>query len=268
MSLLLSDFYPRAEAVLTTGNQTISGVKNFVVRPTVNRTGVLLSGELSPGIYNYELSGSESDSYIKQSISINNNLITDIKNKDIVNFYFGTNDNSLAFSKSRTLKVNPGVLIDVENARENSRNLIKFNNNTPYSGKAIRKIRYNSTIGNGYEKINLTNLSNNILNSPIIKPKARRLETFYDINVPSGGGTRYLVFNTPNSFPFVQGLSMNLRFNFEADNNPCIISGVAFGASPSHVFILSGAQYNFIQKERVILISKGENGTTYEFKHW
>ena len=31
--------------VYTTGNQTISGVKNFISRPTVNGTGVLLSGE-------------------------------------------------------------------------------------------------------------------------------------------------------------------------------------------------------------------------------
>jgi len=32
-------------AVAKTGNQTISGVKNFITRPTVNGTGVLLSGE-------------------------------------------------------------------------------------------------------------------------------------------------------------------------------------------------------------------------------
>ena len=33
--------------VYNTGNQTISGVKNFISRPTVNGTGVLLSGEAS-----------------------------------------------------------------------------------------------------------------------------------------------------------------------------------------------------------------------------
>jgi hypothetical protein len=31
--------------VYTTGNQTISGIKNFNIRPTVNGTGILLSGE-------------------------------------------------------------------------------------------------------------------------------------------------------------------------------------------------------------------------------
>jgi hypothetical protein len=31
--------------VYTTGNQTVSGVKAFVSRPTANGTGVLLSGE-------------------------------------------------------------------------------------------------------------------------------------------------------------------------------------------------------------------------------
>jgi hypothetical protein len=34
-------------AVLVSGNQTISGLKNFVTRPTVNGTGVLLQGEAS-----------------------------------------------------------------------------------------------------------------------------------------------------------------------------------------------------------------------------
>ena len=45
-------------SVSNTGNQTISGVKAFVSRPTVNGTGVLLSGEaaqadLSSTVYNY-----------------------------------------------------------------------------------------------------------------------------------------------------------------------------------------------------------------------
>jgi hypothetical protein len=36
-------------AVLVSGNQNISGLKNFVVRPTVNGSGVLLQGEASLG---------------------------------------------------------------------------------------------------------------------------------------------------------------------------------------------------------------------------
>jgi len=36
-----------AGAVLVSGNQTISGLKNFITRPTINGTGVLLSGEAS-----------------------------------------------------------------------------------------------------------------------------------------------------------------------------------------------------------------------------
>lgn len=35
--------------VFTTGNQTISGAKNFITRPTVNNTGVLLNGEITSG---------------------------------------------------------------------------------------------------------------------------------------------------------------------------------------------------------------------------
>jgi hypothetical protein len=36
----------RLITVLTTGDQTVSGLKNFVIRPTVNNTGVLLEGEI------------------------------------------------------------------------------------------------------------------------------------------------------------------------------------------------------------------------------
>jgi hypothetical protein len=36
-----------AGAVLVSGDQTISGLKNFITRPTINGTGVLLSGEAS-----------------------------------------------------------------------------------------------------------------------------------------------------------------------------------------------------------------------------
>jgi hypothetical protein len=49
MSLLLSNFYPRADAVLVSGNQTITGIKNFINRPTVNSIGVLLQGEAAGG---------------------------------------------------------------------------------------------------------------------------------------------------------------------------------------------------------------------------
>jgi hypothetical protein len=60
---------------------------------------------------------------------------------------------------------------------------------------------------------------------------------------------------------------MNLRFNFEADSSPCVISGLVYGTN-EHVLTLSGANYSFVQKERVILISKGDGGNTAEFKHW
>ena len=49
MSLLLSNFYPKADAVLVTGNQTITGIKTFQNRPTVNGIGVLLQGEATAG---------------------------------------------------------------------------------------------------------------------------------------------------------------------------------------------------------------------------
>ena len=42
-----SGFITRQNVVFTTGNQTVSGNKTFAIRPTVNGTGVLLSGEAS-----------------------------------------------------------------------------------------------------------------------------------------------------------------------------------------------------------------------------
>lgn len=39
------DFGSSQNLVYATGDQTISGVKNFISRPTINGTGVLLSGE-------------------------------------------------------------------------------------------------------------------------------------------------------------------------------------------------------------------------------
>ena len=42
----------RENVIYTTGNQSISGIKNFAIRPTVNNTGVLLQGEAAAAIQN------------------------------------------------------------------------------------------------------------------------------------------------------------------------------------------------------------------------
>ena len=262
----LSSFYPisipTGSFVYTTGNQTISGVKRFTQRPNVNGSGVLLSGEDRVG--NYHLNSSYPKQYLKQISGINSIPSgLNLKNNDIINIGFG-----YRFShNAMTLKVNPGILIDQNPLFSGSRNYLPFANSHPdYSGKAIQKIRYNSTIGNGYETINLTHFSEPA-NPAIIRPLTRRLETFYDISVPSGGGIRALKFNFPTSSSFVQGLCMNLRFNFEADNMPCIISGYWEPLGPNSnakIFLLTGTNYSFIQKERVILINKEGGG----FIHW
>jgi hypothetical protein len=227
-----------------------------------------INGNTSFGIYKYKIGGGDVDSYLRQQAGINiSPIISGIRNEDIVNLYIGVADNGvLASNRSITYKVNPGILVN-HNNEPSSRNLIKFNNNSMYSGKAIRKVRYNSTIGNGYERFQVTPGANDLSSAPIVRPKTRRLETFYDINVPSGGGTRFIVFRTPTSFPFVQGTCMNLRFSFKADNSPCVISGLAYGTN-GPIFTITGANYDFVQKERVILISKGGSGATAEFKLW
>jgi hypothetical protein len=248
MSLFLSDFYPKPisgfSQVYQTGN--FDNRYNLNTQNTINNA----SGFRDPRL--------------------------NLKNNDIINFFYEEDqpENPL---KSKTQKVNPNILIDAIPGKPVSRNYISFSGTHPlYSGKAIKKVRYNSTIGNGYERFLLSPESNNALGLvPIIKPKTRRLETFYDVNVPSGGGTtRFIRFERPDSFPFVQGQVMNLKFNFQADSTPCVISGIYTDNNVIYpVFTLSGANYNFTQKQRVILIHNSATGVTqnnlgYEFKLW
>lgn len=221
-------------------------------------------------IYQKDITLNDFKSYTTQQYIINSGYLPpNLQDNTLINFYaLDSLGNRISPSQNvLTLKTNGGILINKIPGKPPARNYLVFNDDHPYySGKAIAKVRYNSTIGNGYESINLTNQST-IFNPAIIRPKTRRLETFYDINVPSGAsGIRYLIFQPPSSFPFVQGTCMNLKFNFAANNNPCIISGLSLDGN--HIFSLTGANYNFIQKERVILVSQGQNGSTYEFKHW
>jgi hypothetical protein len=50
--LIQGDLLFVQDAVFATGNQTISGIKNFTTRPTVNNTGVLLQGEAAANVEN------------------------------------------------------------------------------------------------------------------------------------------------------------------------------------------------------------------------
>jgi hypothetical protein len=47
----IPDVSGNASFVMTSGNQTINGTKNFTSRPTINGSGVFLSGEAVPGAY-------------------------------------------------------------------------------------------------------------------------------------------------------------------------------------------------------------------------
>ena len=61
--------------VYNTGNQNISGVKNFYSRPTVNGTGVLLTGEPATIIGNLTVNGDEKASnaifYVQDNLALN-----------------------------------------------------------------------------------------------------------------------------------------------------------------------------------------------------
>jgi len=138
-----------------------------------------------------------------------------------------------------------------------------------YQGYALKRLKFNSTIGNGYKEFVL-NPQADLNNPPICKPLTRQLETFYDIYVPSGGvgGTRYIKFFEPNAPHFVQSHVFNLKFNFQADNNPCVVN--CFFGTNQTFYTLTGANYNFYQKERVILKYGDKNGNNDAliFKVW
>jgi hypothetical protein len=204
MSVLLSDFYPPDinDLVLSiSGNLRISGIQHPDLSK-IYQTGNLDFGN-SFNLYTQNLINS---GFRQSGLNLQNN--------DIINLLYLEDEPLL--TKSKTQKINPAILIDKIVDKPVSRNYIPFEDTHPcYSGKAIRKVRYNSTIGNGYETFSLNPESNSPSRCAIIKPKTRRLETFFDINVPSGSGqVRFIKFELPDSFPFVQGHMMNLKFNF------------------------------------------------------
>jgi hypothetical protein len=140
-----------------------------------------------------------------------------------------------------------------------------------YNGLCLKRLKFHPTIGNGYKEFVLTTSASSI-NPPICRPLAKQLETFYDVNIPSGGvgGTRYIKFTLPKASNFVQSQILNMRFNFEADNNPCVVNCFYELGGNNTFYTVTGANYNFYQKARVILKygDKFNNDNRFTFKVW
>jgi len=92
--LKLSQYYPTniglETLVYKTGNQLISGIKNFLSRPTVNGTGILLSGEII-NLLPQDLSSSERYFYHTFSGGNSNNLQINTGRNSVFDLTFETN---------------------------------------------------------------------------------------------------------------------------------------------------------------------------------
>jgi hypothetical protein len=264
---------------------------------------VLINGNTSFGQYNFFFTeANQFNSKLRNRIHylISNNLESlpsGLKNNNILNIYYNSNNSTDLKNIKNALKCESFIVTDLP---ENSSDFFNHNyisiTGGIYSGKALKKIKYGTTIGNGYNRVllkgsgywhaesvrsgsfpygglkyvNGSTVSLGINNqyasiSPaIIKPKTYHLETFYDIIVPSGGGQlRPLKFELPSSPGKIQGQVLNLAFHFEPDNTPQIVSGfyIVYNQTvpiyTGTIFTMTGASYAFSQKERIVCIKQG-----------
>ena len=165
--------------------------------------------------------------------------VSGLKPGNIINIYAGVPTNNQ--TPNRGYKIAPYIM--VSGLVGNSRNQIEITSGI-YNGKSLIKFRTNPTIRNEYKKIYSLESGGSK-----IKPHERFLEIVYDINVASGkGAVRPLEFLIPT--PTVANhTTITCLFNFEADDSPCVVSGY-IGGGGGELFTITGANYNFKQKER------------------
>jgi len=114
--------------VRTTGNQGITGLKNFLVRPMVNGTGVLLSGEATAGSINsVYTTGDQTIGGVKtfsNGININGYDLVTPQFKSLIGYITGYTDQNLDFQNliigmnnpgygTISLKLNPNVYFNI-----------------------------------------------------------------------------------------------------------------------------------------------------------
>jgi len=246
---------------------------------------VFINGNSTFGVYNAYIGNSYNvmnPNNLRNSLSAPgsyNLLPSGLQNDNILNLFLGTIGEDAALFDKHATKVHSYVMVDerrILGETFTSKNYIPITGGI-YNGKALKKIKYGTTIGNGYTRIILKGSGfwsdtshfphgDGHYSPAIIKPKSHHLETFYDITVPSGGGKlRPLKFELPSN-KSIQGQVLNLAFHFEADNNPQVVSGFYVGYNGGNlsmpiytgeIFTLTGANYSFSQKERIVCIKQG-----------
>jgi hypothetical protein len=162
----------------------------------------------------------------------------------------------------------------VNNAGSNNGNIgnfsfLKFNEQSQYSGLAIKQLIFNPTIQNAYRSYNLWSGVD-----IFVKPKNIHLETFIDVNIKSGnywskqnlGEVSYLnniIVRKPKATNFTQAHVLNFKFNFERDDRVTIIEEypnrvvTVYDADNVPSVTITGYDYQFSQKLRLILNTDG-----------
>lgn len=222
---------------ITTGNDVLingnSSFGNYVVREPYDNHKLFKTNYLrGTGLQNIQISG--------------------LKTNNIINVFSDFLLANLGEDPNSSIKSYQYIMVDGPIA--NSRNAINITGGL-YSGKGLRRFKTGPTIANGYK--NIPSLQ---YGGALVTPKQKYLETVYNITVESGqGAIRPLTFNTP-----IIGTANNpiitLKFNFQADTGVCIVSGRYQDSTP--IFTITGANYDFIQTER-LMYHYVEGGGTY-----
>lgn len=253
--------------VYNTGNQNISGNKTFLNNFIVSGTGSIFPILRITGVNDISINGNSSfGNYIIRESKTNSQLFKTnyLRNTGFQNIQISglkTNNTINVFADDPLLPgQEPNILtksyqyIMVDGPIANSRNAINITTGI-YSGKGLRRFKTGPTIANGYKVI--PSLQGG---GATITPKEKYLETVYNITVESGyGAIRPLNFTAPN-ITTANNPIITLKLNFQADTGLCIVSGrYQNGGAP--IFAITGANYNFIQTERLMYHFAGGAGT-------
>lgn len=253
--------------VYNTGDQTINGNKTFLNNFIVSGTGsafpilqitgvndILINGNSSFGNYiirdpvsNHKLFKTN---YLRNS-TLQGIQISGLKTNNIINVFA---EDMLTPGNDPNVLTKSYQYMMVDGPIPNSYNAINITGGL-YSGKGLRRLKTGPTIANGYK--NIPSLQ---YGGATITPKQKYLETVYNITVESGkGAIRPLTFITPN-ITTANNPIITLKFNFQADTGVCIVSGRYQDSTP--IFTITGANYDFIQTERLMFhFVQGAGGT-------
>jgi hypothetical protein len=258
-------------AVALTGNQTVSGTKTFASRPTVNGTGILLSGEASslPNTVVYT-TGNQTITGLKSfsDVSVTNKIT--LRN---VETSWGGLGSGVYFSQPNNSATQIIDYIDtnLSIARGNVQSIYNAALENAWNGSGPSGTRWNKS---GYDDLgNVTSrtydsllntftgaIGANIVGSPLVMHDAIN-NKYYKIlfnNWQQGGVaagtyagfsyTRWLIVNPTYPYPTVSGEKLNFKNKTEFDIRPIVngtgvlLSGEVVAQLPNTIVYTTGNQ--------------------------